>query len=36
VAEARVRGISIGRDKIVLSVLERTGNIWTFRPPEGK
>lgn len=36
VAEARVRGISIGRDRIVLSLLERTGNIWTFKLPEEK
>jgi hypothetical protein len=29
-------GMSVGRDRIVVSVLERTGNIWTFKLPEGK
>ncbi|MFN0167070.1 MAG: hypothetical protein ACKV22_11635, partial [Bryobacteraceae bacterium] len=28
------QGISVGRDKIVMSLQELTGNIWTFKLPE--
>jgi len=29
-------GLSVARDKLVFNMTERTGNIWTFKLPEGK
>jgi hypothetical protein len=36
IGAGRIRGLAIGRDRIVVSVLDRTGNIWTFKLPEKK